>query len=277
MMKKRHALIEKIIVLSLLMIWFVISIMPFLWTFLTSIKQPIDAFAQPVVWIFKPTLQAYKTLWIGGEFVNYFKNSMIISLSSVGIAVIFGSLGGYALARYTKIDSFIILFVALIFRALPRMVFILPYYYISRLTGLYDTKILLVLIMVSINQPFTIWMLRSFFMDIPESLEEAAMVDGCTRFQAFLRVIVPIMLPGVVTTSIFTLLLAYNEYMIPAVLTATKSITLPVAIAQFGAEDFKNWSVSAAGSISIALPIIIIVIFLQRYLIKGMTAGAVKG
>ena len=113
---------------------------------------------------------------------------MVVSISTVVISIAIGCLAGYGLARYAKAGSFLLLFVALIFRALPRMVFVLPFYYLSQKLGLYDTNIMLILVMVAINQPFTIWMLRSFFMNIPEALEEAAMVDGCTRLEAFRHV-----------------------------------------------------------------------------------------
>lgn len=260
----------------LLTIWFIIAVFPFLWALLTSIKTPVDAFSIPPVWVFKPTLEAYQTLWGDGLFIKYLYNTMVVSISTVVISIAIGCLAGYGLARYAKAGSFLLLFVALIFRALPRMVFVLPFYYLSQKLGLYDTNIMLILVMVAINQPFTIWMLRSFFMNIPEALEEAAMVDGCTRLQAFRHVIVPIMGPGVASAAIFTLLLAYNEYLVPVALTATNAVTLPVAITQFAAEDIKYWSVTAAGCVSIALPIVIIVIFAQRYLVEGLTAGAVK-
>lgn len=113
-------------------------------------------------------------------------------------------------------------------------------------------------------------------MSIPKALEEAAMIDGCNRFQAFWYVIVPIMWPGIITAGIFTMLLSYNEYLIPVALTATEAVTLPTAIAQFGAENIKYFTVAAAGSISISIPIIIVVLFAQKYLVQGMTAGAVK-
>jgi multiple sugar transport system permease protein len=157
------------------------------------------------------------------------------------------------------------------------MAFVLPYYYLARLTGLYDTKILLILIVVALNQPFSIWLLRSFFMDIPKELEESAMIDGCTYFQAFRRVIVPVMLPGVATSGIFTFYMAYNEFMFPVVLTAERAVTLPVAISQFGAENIKYWTISAAGALSIALPVLIMVLLAQKLIIRGLTAGAVKG
>lgn len=267
---------KETLIYILLLVWLIYSILPFIWTFLTSIKKPVDAFSIPPVWIFTPIIDAYKTLWVEGDFLHYFSNTMIVSVVSVVFSLAFGCLAAYGLSRYSNMSSFWILFTALIFRALPRMVFVLPFFYIAQLLGLYDTKILLILIMIGISQPFTIWMLRSFFMGIPQALEEAAMIDGCNRFQAFWYVIVPIMWPGIITAGIFSLLLAYNEYLIPVALTATNAVTLPAAIAQFGAENIKYWTVSAAGSISIAIPIVIVVLFAQKYLVQGMTAGAVK-
>jgi multiple sugar transport system permease protein len=262
---------------AVLLLWLVLAITPFVWTFLTSIKRPVDAFASPPVWLFKPTLMAYQQLWLEEGFSRYLINSAIVSLGTVTISISIGCLAGYALSRYRHASGFWILFAAFVFRALPRMTFLLPFFYIAQRTGMHDTHLLLILTLVAINQPFTIWMLRSFFAEIPESLEESAMIDGCSRFQAFWYVIVPIMAPGIVTASIFSLLLAYNEFLIPLVLTATKATPLPVAISQFGAEDIRYWSISAAGAISISLPIVVIILFLQRYLIKGLTAGAVKG
>ncbi len=262
---------------AILTVWLILAIFPFFWTFLISIKEVVDAFALPPIWVFKPTLVAYQTLWIEEGFTKYLINSAIVTFGTVTISISVGCFAGYGLARYNRAAGFWILFAAFVFRALPRLTFLLPFYYLARLTGLHDTQLLLILVLVAINQPFTIWMLRSFFQEIPDSLEESAMVDGCTRFQAFWYVIVPIMGPGIVTASIFSMLLAYNEFLIPLTLTATNAVTMPVAISQFGAEDLRYWSISAAGAISIAIPMVIIVLYLQKFLIKGLTAGAVKG
>ena len=157
------------------------------------------------------------------------------------------------------------------------MAFILPYYYFAQLSGLYDTFPLLIVTFVAINQPFTIWMLRSFFMEIPRELEEAAMIDGCNRLTGFVRVIVPIVWPGIITTALFTLLLAYNEFLLARLLTATNS-TLPVGISRYtSGEDARLIPLSNASAVSITLPIVFIIIFFQRYLIKGLAGGAVKG
>jgi multiple sugar transport system permease protein len=142
---------------------------------------------------------------------------------------------------------------------------------------LYDTYFLLIITFVAINQPFTIWMLRSFFMDIPKELEEAALIDGCNRLTAFLRVILPISWPGIITTALFTLLLAYNEFLLARLLTSTLW-TMPVGISRFtSGEDIRLLPLSNASAVSITIPIIFIIIFFQRNLIKGLAGGAVKG
>lgn len=211
------------------------------------------------------------------EFYSYFLNSVIVTVGTLVISISIGCLGGYGLARYSGLLSVVILVAALGFRALPRMAFVLPYYYLGQLSGLYDTHLLLILTLVAVNQPFTIWMLRSFFMEIPREIEEAAMMDGAGRLQSFLRVIIPITWPGIITTGLFTLLLAYNEFLLARILTQS-NWTLPVAIAQYtSGEDASYITIAAAASVSIALPIILVIIFFQKYLIKGLASGAVKG
>ncbi len=276
MTRRAKKIIIGVILGAILLFWFLVSVFPFIWTTMTSLKTTIDAISIPPVWLFEPTWDYYAEVWANPDFLDAFGNSIIVSVSSVCISIGIGAPCAYALARSGSNSSFFLLCLSLVFRALPRMVFIVPYYYIATALGIYDTEFLLVMVMVSINQPFTIWMLRSFFMTIPHSLDEAAMVDGCTRFQAFRKVIVPIMGTGIVTSAIFTLLLAYNEFMLPSALTSTNATTLPVMISQFGTENIRYWSVSAAGSISIAVPIIIITLVLQKYLVRGMTSGSVK-
>jgi ABC-type glycerol-3-phosphate transport system permease component len=211
------------------------------------------------------------------EFYNFFLNSVLVTVGTVAISISIGCLAGYALARYNGIASVVLLFGALAFRALPRLAFILPYYYFAQITGLYDTYFLLIITLVAINQPFTIWMLRSFFMEIPKELEEAAMIDGCNRVTAFVRVILPISWPGIITTALFTLLLAYNEFLLARLLTSTLW-TLPVGISRFtSGEDIRLLPLSNASAVSITIPIVFIIIFFQRNLIKGLAGGAVKG
>jgi len=276
-MRQRHSLAGRIAIFLAMGFVVAISVFPFAWTLLTSIKQPVDAFATPPVWLFRPTFAHYVDLWVNRGFFAYFVNSVIVTAGTLVVSLSVGSLAGYALARYSGTLAFVLLVAALLFRALPRMAILLPFYQFARATGLYDTHVLLILVLVAVNQPFTIWMLRSFFIGIPRDLEEAAMVDGCTPLGAFWRVIVPLMGPGIVTAGLFTFLLAYNEFLLPLLLSATRSETMPVAISQYGNDDIRFWSLSAAGAISITLPVVALVLVFQRRLVAGLIQGAVKG
>ncbi|MFC1879282.1 carbohydrate ABC transporter permease, partial [Chloroflexota bacterium] len=211
------------------------------------------------------------------KFYDYFINTLLVTVGTVVVSISIGCLAGYALARYAGMASVVVLIAALGFRALPRLAFILPYYWIGAALNLLDTHLLVILTLVAVNQPFTIWMLRSFFMEIPGELEEAAMVDGCNRLSAFTRVIMPIMWPGVISTALFSLLLAYNEFLLVRLLTQT-NWTLPVAISRYtGGEDPRHLTVAAAAAVSATIPIMLVILFFQKNLVKGLTAGAVKG
>ena len=211
------------------------------------------------------------------EFYDYLINSVIVTIGTLAVSLSIGALAGYGLARFRHVVSVYILVIALAFRSLPSLALVLPFYYLGQLSGLYDTHILLILCLVAVNQPFTIWMLRSFFMEIPREIEEAAMIDGAGRLRSFLSVIVPIMWPGIITTGLFTLLLAYNDFLLARILTQI-NWTLPVGIAQFtGGEDPGHVTLAAAASVSTTLPILFVIIFFQKYLIRGLASGAVKG
>lgn len=273
--RKKKRVTKALLIIGLLLFFF-INVFPFIWQLRTSFMYTIDAITMPPKLSFVPTLEYYKEVVQDSMFRDSFVNTMIVSSVSVLISIVVGAPFGYALSRFSNGSSFGLLVVSLIFRALPGMVFIIPYYYISMNIGLYDTTLLLILVTVATNQPFTVWMLRSFFITIPKSLDEAAMVDGCNRFQAFFKTIFPIMGPGVATTAIFTFLSAYNEFMLAQALTSTKAMTLPVMVSQLTTENIRYWSVAAASSVAIALPAVIVTLVMQKYLVKGMTNGAVK-
>ena len=208
---------------------------------------------------------------------DFFVNSIAVTIMTVVISISIGLLAGYGLARYSGISGAVILILALGFRALPRTAFVLPYFIVAKELGILDSRLVIVLALVAINQPFTIWMLRSFFMEIPREIEEAAMVDGATRLQAFRMVVIPMMWPGIIATSLFTMLLAYNEFLFVRVLAVTEW-TLPVAISALaGGDSAVSVTEAAAASVSITLPIVIVVITFQKHLVKGLGAGAIKG
>jgi len=211
------------------------------------------------------------------EFYDYLINSVIVTVGTLCVSLSIGALAGYGLARFRHVVSVYILVIALAFRSLPSLALVLSFYYLGQLSGLYDTHILLIITLVAINQPFTIWMLRSFFMNIPKEIEESAMVDGANRLTAFLSVIIPIMWPGIISTALFTLLLAYSDFLLVRILTQS-NWTLTVAISKYAAgEDPGHITLAAAAAVSAAVPIIIVVFIFQSQLVKGLTSGAVKG
>ncbi|NYI78899.1 carbohydrate ABC transporter permease [Nocardioides panzhihuensis] len=254
------------------------SLVPFIWAFLTAIKPFTAAFTSPPTWTFDPTVKAFSDLYYGTEFVAVFINTMIVAAAAVIVSLAIAAPAAYGLARYVGSIGVWLLVLALVFRALPRFAVVLPFYDAARALGLYDTRTMLVIALVAINQPFTLWMLRNFFAAIPKELDESAMVDGCNRFKGFVYVILPTATPGLMTAGIFTFLLAYQEYLVAVALTQTDAVTLPVFVASFGTtEDAGLYQVIAASSIALAVPIVLLSLFAQRYLVAGLTGGAVKG
>ena len=276
--RSRVSITDLTVVYPTLLAFALIGVFPFIWAFLTSIKLPADAFAMPPVMIFKPTFSSYSRLFQDAHFGEYFWNSLVVSFGVVVISTVVGCLAGYALARYSGWSSFFLLTCALILYAVPRTAILLPYYRLGQASGLYDTRTLLILVMVAVNQPLTIWIFESFFREIPVQLEQAAMVDGCNRFQAFVRVILPVMGPGISTTAIFSLLFAYNEFLLPVILAGPEAATMPVLIANYaGSSDVGRWPQFAATAVVVALPLVAIVVSCQKLIVRGLMAGAVKG
>ncbi len=238
------------------------------------------------------TTEHYKTVWIDRGFSDNFRNSLIVTTGVVTVSLTVGTLAGYGLARSGSTFAFWILIVALVFRALPHSVLVAGYLpvfinsaeWLSPILGdnaptLYGKPFAVIAVLVAINQPFTIWMLRSFFQNIPSELDEAARVDGCSHFQAFRRVIMPVMWPGVITTGLFSFLLAYNDFLVTSLLLDAQNQTMvPAIVGMFNRETTTTDQVVAvAAAVSITAPLIFLVLIFQRQIVSGLTAGAVKG
>lgn len=238
------------------------------------------------------TTEHYQTVWVDRGFSNNFRNSLIVTLGVVTVSLTVGTLAGYGLARSGSTLAFWILIIALVFRALPHSVLVAGYLpafinsaeWLSPILGdnaptLYGKPWAVIAVLVAINQPFTIWMLRSFFQNIPSELDEAARVDGCNHFQAFRRVIMPVMWPGVITTGLFSFLLAYNDFLVTSLLLDAQNQTMVPAIAgMFNRETTTTDQVVAvAAAVSITAPLFLLVMIFQRQIVSGLTAGAVKG
>ena len=267
----------KILLFLLLSFVTLVFLTPVIWAILTSLKHPVDAFTIPPTLIFEPTLEHHYQIWIEKGFWRFLINSLVIALLTVCISVPIGTMAAYALSRIQTRQTPALLVGLLAVRMFPHMLLALPFFVVARFFNLFATYLIMVLALVAINQPFTIWLMRSFFLEVLIELDEAARIDGCNHWQAFIKVIVPAARPGIVVTALFSLLLAYNEFLFALVLTGTQTKTLPVAISEYGGENITYWSLSAAGAIGIMLPVLFFVLFAQRHLIRGMTFGAVKG
>jgi multiple sugar transport system permease protein len=225
------------------------------------------------------TTQHYQEVWIGNSFYKHFFNTLVVTLGVVSISLTLGTLAGYGLARTRTTWVFWILIMALVFRAMPASTIVTGYLSPFIEWGLYGKRIAVIIVLVAINQPFTVWMLRSFFMNIPAALDEAALVDGCNRLQAFWYVIMPIMWPGVITTGLFSFLLAYNDYLVSALLLDGQARTMvPAIMAYFNRETTLTDQLEAiAAAASITFPLFLLVLFFQKQIVSGLTQGAVKG
>jgi len=271
--------------------WLIAAAFPFFWTVWGSFKVEADFFSRLTWWnaITGPVTQqqiggsfigaGYYGAWVTNSFWRSVINTAIVSVFVVIISLTFGTLGGYALARSGQRYSFWILIVALVFRAMPHITlvsgYLLPFFQLN-IWGHLPTAII---VLVAINQPFTLWMLHSFFLGIPKDLDESAMVDGCTRFEAFRRVVIPVMWPGVITTGLFSFLLAYNDFAVTAMLLNQDNQTMVPKIQSFMSSIYQSGNVmyAVAAVVSATVPLFILVLFFQRQIVSGLTAGAVKG
>ena len=276
---------------SLVATWLFIAAFPFVWTLWGSFKVQADFFSKAdwtyAIYGVHTTLETGKAFtgggyygaWIQEGFYNSVMNSSIVIFFTVVISLTFGTLGGYALARSGYRYAFWILMAALVFRAMPHITLVSGYlfpFFEWNIWGILPTTII---VLVAINQPFTLWILHSFFLNIPREMDESAMVDGCTRFQAFRHVIIPVMWPGVITTGLFSFLLAYNDFAVTTMLLSGENETMVPAIASFmgNVQQEGNVMFAVAAVVSTTAPLFLLVLFFQRQIVSGLTAGAVKG
>ena len=272
-------------------VWLIAAAFPFLWTLWGSFKVELDFFSI-TNWtnaLFGPntadtygspfTGAGYEGAWVQEEFWRNVLNTFIVCFFVVLTSLTIGTLGGYALSRSGFRYTFWLLIIALMFRALPPITLVSGYllpFFEWNIWGILPTTII---VLVAINQPFTLWMLHSFFQNIPKELDESAKVDGCTQFQAFRHVIVPVMWPGVITTGLFSFLLAYNDFAVTTMLLAESNRTMVPAIAAFlgTTQTEGNVMFAVAAVVSATAPLFVLVMFFQRQIVSGLTAGAVKG
>ena len=259
--------------LALVLIW---TLVPLVWMVLSSFKSPDDLLATTPSLFFTPTLEHYGLLFESGLW-GYVQNSLLAAGISTIIAVVLGCLAGYGLSRARFRGKDHVAFWIISTRMAPIAAIILPLFILFRYAGLLDSTLGLIIAYLTFNLPFAIWIMNAFFADLPPSLEEAAMVEGATRFGAFWRVALPLTAPGIVTTAILCLVFSWNDYAFAVTFAGPDSQTLPIAASQLNTQTGLNWGqLTAIGTIVVA-PMILVGLAVRRYLVKGLTLGAVTG
>ena len=252
---------------------------PFAWMLSTSLKTEAEAFRIPPTWMPQNlTVDSYIGIWVRKNFDVYFFNSTIISLATAVLSTFFGALAGYGFSRFFfKGRRFLIGFF-LATQMLPGVLLVGPYFKILAKVGLYDTRTGLIIAFLTICLPFSTWMMKGFIDKVPVELDQSAMVDGCTRMGVFFKIVLPVIAPGMVATILFAFLLAWGDLLWALCLTSSEPmITVTLGIARTVGEFRIVWPMLMAGSLVGGMPAIILYIFLQRLLVQGLTAGAVKG
>ncbi len=258
--------------------------LPGLWIVLSSFRPTVEIMAKPPVWIPQDlSLEAYVAMFSGvGQggipIIDYFRNSLIISVTSTAISLAIGMAGGYAFARYRFKAKSAIFLGLMLTRTVPGIALSLPLFFVYAKLGIIDTHFGMLLVYVALNVPFTIWLIDGFFRQVPKDLAEAAQIDGCTRWQAFWQVEFPLAGPGIASAGIFAFLTSWNEFALASQLTrSTNSKTLPVGLLDYTAEFTIDWRGMCALAVVMIIPALVLTFIVQKHLVSGLTSGAVKG
>lgn len=278
MSARTRKLIADVLTYGLLAVAVLGALFPIYWTIATSLKTRVDSFTiPPKFWGFDVTFDNYRALFEDPKFVRVYLNTILLTFQSTLLAVVIGSLASYALARSSRFAGRRPLEVSLILlRAMPAVVLIVPLYELAARLGLLGKMPTLVVVYAVFAMPFAIWIMTPFFVGIPIELEESAQIDGASRLQIFLRIVVPLASPGLAATAIFVALLEWNEFLVPVVLGTEATKTLPVYISGFISARTLDWGPMAAASSLAIIPIVVVTVLVQRRLISGLSAGALK-
>ncbi|MQB41838.1 carbohydrate ABC transporter permease [Rhizobium sp. ICMP 5592] len=276
--------IGKVAYLIGLFIAMLIICLPGFWIILSSLRPTVEIMAKPPVWIPQElSLEAYRAMFSGAgqggiPVWDYFRNSLVISITSTAIALIIGMSGGYAFARFRFTGKSMVFLGLMLTRSVPGVALSLPLFMVYARLGIIDTHFGLILTYVALNVPFTIWLIDGFFRQVPKDLAEAAQIDGCTRWQAFWQVEFPLAGPGIASAGIFAFLTCWNEYALASQLTrSVNSKTLPVGLLDYTAEFTIDWRGMCALAVVMIVPALALTFIIQKHLVSGLTFGAVKG
>jgi len=247
---------------------------PLLWILMSSFKTQSDIIASPPLWFFKPTLENYISVFVENAFGRFLLNSSIIATISTLLSLVIGLPAAYTISRYKQRNIGVFILLA---RLIPGISFLIPWYILFSGIKMTDTFTTLIASHMMVGLPLVVWIMVNFIDDLPFELEEAAKVDGCTIQETFMRIILPLAKPGIMTCSTLTFMYSWNNFMFSLALSADRTKTLPLAIYNFVSYAEISWGRVMAAAVIIIAPAIIITMIFQKYVIKGLTMGAVKG
>jgi len=273
------SLVVKCILLTLLVILILWAVLPFLWMVSTAFKTTEETYTSPPLWIpHHPTIKNFLYIVKRGAFLTYFRNSVTVAVSTTVISIILSSLAGYSFSRFKFFGGHSLLLLFLITQMFPGALLIIPLFQVIKFLKLLNTLYALILSHITFSLPLCTWLMKGFFDQIPRELEEAAMIDGCSRISAMIYVIFPLAFPGIIAASIFSFIGSWDEFIFALTFTSSDEVrTLPIGLQRFIGSYEIYWNHLGAASVLTTIPVIILFLFIQKYMVKGLTAGSVKG
>jgi ABC-type glycerol-3-phosphate transport system permease component len=269
---------EKVVIVVLTILVFAFFMIPLYWLLITSLKYGRDAFTLPPQWLFfTPTLHNYVDALTNAKTLMFIKNSLIITTGTTLLSLGLGVPAGYAIARthWRLLNSSSFFFLILLMA--PPVATLIPFYLIMRDVHLLGTYWALILLDTAFDASFVVWMMRSYFKDVPQEIEEAALVDGASRFTAFLYVALPLSVPGIISSALYCIIYSWNDFLFALMLTSPTTKTIPLGIMASFSAIGVSWGQMTTLSVFAIIPAVIISLFLNRYFVQGLTMGASKG
>jgi len=273
--KRRNKALMDAVTYVLLSLFSLIILLPILWMIRFSFTTKFIAYAIPPVWFFKPILDNYRSLFVDYGFLNFFVNSIVVSVCSTIIAVPVAFLAAYSFNRF-RTGGRSVQFGVLALQMLPPIVLSLPIFMLMKSLNVLNTRGALIASYLSFNLPFLVWMLMGFVEGIPRELEEAGVIDGASRFQCVTRIVFPLAAPGVMASGILSFILCWNEFLFALILMAEKKSTIPIVLAAMQTERGVMLGTLAAATVFAVIPMLVLSIAIQKYLVRGLTFGALK-
>jgi len=271
---RRVKLVKTIGVYLLILVVLAIMLFPFYWMVLTSLRSQVDNVSRVPVWWFTPTWENYQNVISRNNFLTFTWNSFVVATLSTAIGLVLGLPAAYSIARFKQDGLALAILIA---RLTPYITYLVPWYLAFRALGLIDTYLALTLTHLIVGMPLIVWIMISFFEGVPQDLEEAAFVDGATRIGAFMRVILPLSTPGIVAASILAFIFSWNQFLFSLVLAGPNTRPVPVAVFNFISYGQIDFGGLGAAAVMITLPVLILTLIIQRWIVTGLTMGAVKG